>query len=144
MLQRHGERFFRVKIGLTVDKRYDLEAGRPPAVDAARVVVASADPSASGTRLCFGRPATEDDRGAAEAAERLQRGSGMAALARRCGAVWLVATEPKGRHFEPEAGEDRVALTMAAVLASVFLGPILPPRGDGLYGVKTARLKLGA
>jgi hypothetical protein len=127
-LQRHAARFFGVKIGLTVDKRYDAGA---PAIDAARVVIAGSH--AAGTRLCFGRPATEEDREATDAADTA--GTGMAILARRCGAVWLVATSE-------EADGDRAALTIAAVLASVLLGPILPPRGDALYGVKTARLKL--
>ncbi|HEY2367869.1 MAG TPA: hypothetical protein VGH87_15835 [Polyangiaceae bacterium] len=60
------------------------------------------------------------------------RGNGMYDLAeRRCGSVWVV---------EREGPDDRAALVIAAVIASVCLGPIL---GDGaLFGVRTAREKL--
>jgi hypothetical protein len=132
-LRRQASRFFKVKLGLTVDKRYGLRA---PDTDAAHVVVAPEGEfgkSPLGTRLCFGRPADDDDLAAAEAAERSQHTSGMALLAARCQTVWLVTSEDAG---------DRVALTIAAVLASSLLGPILSPSGDELFGVKTARLKL--
>ena len=60
------------------------------------------------------------------------RENGMYDLAeRRCGSIWIV---------EREGPEDRTALVIAAVIASVCLGPIL---GDGaLFGVRTAREKL--
>jgi hypothetical protein len=35
-----------------------------------------------------------------------------------------------------------VALTLAAIFASVLLGPIVPPKGDRVFGVRTARLEL--
>jgi hypothetical protein len=47
--------------------------------------------------------------------------------------VWLVVRE---------SPDDRVALTLAAILASALLGPVLAPEGDELFGVRTARLKL--
>jgi hypothetical protein len=47
--------------------------------------------------------------------------------------VWLVVRE---------ADDDRAALTIAAVLASMLLGPILAPDGREIFGVRTARLKL--
>jgi hypothetical protein len=47
--------------------------------------------------------------------------------------VWLVARESE---------DDRVALTIAAILASSLLGPILTPAGDELIGVRSARMKL--
>ena len=47
VLARHAAQFFATKMGLTVDKHYGDVS---PAVDAARIVIASADPSASGTR----------------------------------------------------------------------------------------------
>jgi hypothetical protein len=125
-----AERFFDARIGLTVDKRYGPEE---PETDAARVVVATAEPGASGTRLCFGRRADAGDHAAAEAAEQAQQTTGMSLLAHRCRTVWLVATE---------GPEDAVALTIAAILASVLLGPILPPSGLELFGVRTARSKL--
>ena len=59
-------------------------------------------------------------------------GGGLYDLAeRRCGAVWLV-----------ESDDERAALTLAAAMATVCLGPIL---GDAsLFGVRTAREKLAA
>lgn len=129
-LKIQATRFFAAKLGLTVDKTYALEN---PETDAARIVIATDDGAVAGTRLCFGRPADIVDYDAAEAAERAQDTSGMALLARRCPTVWLVACE---------SNEDRVALSIAAILASSMLGPILPPEGNELYGVRTARLKL--
>ena len=129
-LRNHAVRFFEAKLGLTVDKRYGHDA---PQTDAARVVLATNDGSASGTRLCFGRRARGPDHAAAEAAERVQGSNGMALLAQRCGTVWLVVRE---------SDDDRVALTIAAIFASSMLGPILGPEGDELFGVRTARMKL--
>lgn len=40
--------------------------------------------------------------------------------------------------------DDTLALTLAAILASILLGPILDPRRSELFGVKTARRKLEA
>jgi hypothetical protein len=78
-----------------------------------------------------GRVREENDLRDALEAENA-RGNGMYDLAeRRCGSVWLV---------EREGPEDRTALVIAAVIASVCLGPIL---GDGaLFGVRTAREKI--
>lgn len=129
-LKAHASRFFSAKLGLTVDKKYGQDL---PATDAARVVLATDDGSASGTRLCFARPARQPDHAAAEAAERAQGTSGMALLAQRCPTVWLVARETE---------DDRVALTIAAIFASSMLGPILSADADELFGVRTARLKL--
>lgn len=148
-LKAHAMRFFGAKLGLTVDKRYRDER---PAIDAARVVLASDDGSASGTRLCFGRSANESDHDAADAAERAQKTHGMALLARRCNTVWIIVRE---------SDDDRVALTIAAIFASSMLGPILSPEGSAslvggsagcadagasyeLFGVRTARMKLEA
>jgi hypothetical protein len=130
MLKAQASRFFGAKLGITVEKTYTDVL---PEADAARVVLASDEGTASGTRLCFGRRADERDHAAAEAAEQRQGTTGMSLLARRCGTVWLVTRE---------SDDDRVALTIAAVLASAFLGPILAPSGDELFGVRTARMKL--
>ncbi len=124
-LRAHALRFFDTKVGLTADKHY----GIAPLVDAARIVVSTA--GASGTRLAYGRPTTSSDLAAADAAEQAQRTSGMALLARRCPTIWLV---------ERVADDDRVALTLAAILSSHLLGPIVA--GDEIFGVRTARMKL--
>lgn len=57
----------------------------------------------------------------------------MADLAARCRTVCLV---------ESESDMDRAALCLAALAASILLGPIVPPTGDAIYGVRTAREKL--
>jgi hypothetical protein len=129
-LRAQASRFFRAKIGLTVDKRYGAD---PPETDAARVVLASDDGLTSGTRFVYGRRADSSDLAAAEQAERTQGTYGMALLAARCPTAWLI----------PTIGEDdRVALTIAAIFASVLLGPILAPDGASLFGVRTARERL--
>jgi hypothetical protein len=135
-LQSHAKRFFGVKLGLTVTKHYTTDAVE---VDAARFVVAEADGTPLGTRLCYGRRTEPDDLTAAEMAERRQGTYGMALLAQRCPMVWLVTRE---------SSEDRAALTIATVFASVLLGPILasphdaPTGQEELFGVRTARTKL--
>jgi hypothetical protein len=130
-LKNHATRFFATKIGLTVEKRYGND---PPLIDAARMVVATDDGLAAGTRLCFGRPSDLGDLSLAEEAERAQGTSGMALLAQRCPTLWFIETEG--------GEEDRVALVLSAILASILLGPIVPPRGDRIFGVRTARLEL--
>lgn len=121
-------RFFSAKLGLTTEKRYGL--ARPPEVDAARVVIAAE--GASGTRLVFGRPADPEDVLRAEAAEARAGGGGLGALAARCRQVWLV---------EASSASDRASLLLAAVLASVCLGPIVSPDG-AIFGVRSARTRL--
>jgi hypothetical protein len=129
-LRNQATRFFGAKIGLTFDKRYD---GFAPDEDAARIVLATSDAVTSGTRLVYGRRAHSGDLAAAEQAERAQGTTGMALLAQRCGVVWLVALE---------GHDDKASLTLAAIFASVLLGPILDPNGKELFGVRTARMKL--
>lgn len=129
-VRRQAQRFFGAKLGLTVDKVYGAD---PVLEDAARVVLRGDDPSASGTRLAYGRLTTPADVAAAEDAEQKRKTYGMAALAQRCGAIWLVV---------PEVDDDRVALTIAAIFASAMLGPILAPGGGEVFGVRTARMKL--
>jgi hypothetical protein len=132
-LKRQADRFFATRIGVTVEKRYDHDAHGAPEVDAVRVVVAGPDGTSSGTRLCYGRPVDASDLAAAEEAERAMGTYGLALLAQRCKTIWLVV---------PEVDEDRAALTIGAIFASLLLGPILSPGGKEIYGVRGARLKL--
>jgi hypothetical protein len=60
-------------------------------------------------------------------------GGGLGHLAHRCPTVWLV---------ERRDDHDLVALRLAAILASMLLGPILDARVPELLGVKTARERL--
>ena len=129
-MKTHASRFFKARFGVTVDKHY---GGYSPDTDAARIVLACDEGAANGTRLVYGRPVQPDDLVAAEEAERAQGTSGMSLLAQRCPTLWLVVRESE---------DDRVALTIAAIFASVLLGPILSPKGDELFGVRTARMKL--
>ncbi len=81
------------------------------------------------------RAATEDDRARALAAEARGHAAGMAALAARCPTVFVVRPRP---HVQ----ESQV-LELCAVLALVGLGPILPPDGSTLLGVRSARHRAG-
>ncbi|MBX3228221.1 MAG: hypothetical protein KIT84_26650 [Labilithrix sp.] len=129
-LKARAARFFGAKLGLTVEKKYGFDM---PTADAARIVLAADDGTAAGTRLCYGRPVERSDLDAAERGD--PNATGMFLLAQRCPTLWIVSRE---------MDDDRVALTIAAVMASILLGPILSPGGDELFGVKTARLKLEA
>lgn len=130
-LERQAKQFFKTRVGLVVDKRYVVDAG-PPERDAARIVIAP-DKGSPGTRLAFGRPREHDDLEIAERADARVGSPGMGLLARRCKYVWLVVLE---------SDPDPLALVLAALLASVLLGPILAPSQDEVFGVRTARLKL--
>lgn len=76
------------------------------------------------------RPRSEADLERAKRAETRGRAAGMAALAARCAAVWEV-------HADPDAPAEALH-TVCAVLASVALGPVLPPDDSTLYGVRGA------
>jgi hypothetical protein len=84
-------------------------------------------------RSVFLRPRTEADLACAEEAERAAGGGGMSLLAKRCEMVALVAVTSE---------EDDVALWIAAIIASVVLGPILSPTQPEIFGIRTARVKL--
>jgi hypothetical protein len=129
----HAERFFATKIGLAQEKRYAPDAPAPR-VDKAQFVVAPAGEE-PGVRSAFARPREARDLALAEAADARAGAAGLALVARRCDTVWLVARD---------ADEDRLALRLAALLASVLLGPILDCKAGELFGVKTARAKIEA
>jgi hypothetical protein len=129
--RRHAAQFFDAELRVTVPKQYVFD---PPASDAAEVGLTTAT-RAEATRLCFGRPREKDDLEAADVADVRQGSAGLGLLAKRCPTVWLVATLGEG---------DEAALRLAAILASVVLGPILTPDGMELFGVRTARAKLEA
>jgi hypothetical protein len=78
------------------------------------------------------RATTRDDRMAARDAEARGRAAGMSALAEKCAQVWTI--EAAGE----EGASDAAFLTLAAICASVALGPVLPPDGSTLFGVRGA------
>jgi hypothetical protein len=94
---------------------------------------AAAESPGAGARRCLGRAADATDRARAESAESRGGFTGLSLLARRCGSVWIV---------EAESAEDAASLRIAAVLASLLLGPILAPGDLDLFGVRTARTRL--
>jgi hypothetical protein len=114
----HARRFF----GAT------LTAG--PSPDRLAVTPEGHAPAARTVRV---RSATEADHALASEAEARMSGGGLGLLARRCAMIWEVV-----REAEP----DPDALRVAALLASVLLGPIVDARGPEIFGVKTAREKL--
>jgi hypothetical protein len=114
----HAARFFATRVGLANEEHSFVVApdGHPP-----------------GIRAAVPRPSTAADFAEADAAEIRSRGAGLAPLARRCKTVWVVARE---------APSDALALRLAVILASVFLGPILDPASGEIFGVKTGRAKV--
>jgi hypothetical protein len=126
----HAERFFATTLGLAVEKKYGDAA---PVVDAAEFLLSHAGTPAS--RRAFARPREEEDLALARAAEARSRHTGLVLLAGRCSMVWMVARE---------SPTDACALRLAAILASILLGPILDATAGQLFGVKTAREKLGS
>ncbi len=127
----HATRFFSTRIGLTADQRFAV--GEPvPRSDAPSFVV-TPDNEPPGVRSTFARPTEAEDYAAAEMADGRAGGTGLGLLARRCPSVWLIV-----RASDP----DPLALRLAAILASILLGPIFDPSTGELFGIKTARAKI--
>jgi hypothetical protein len=77
------------------------------------------------------RAITPDDVALARAAEHRGQAAGMGELAARCHAIWTI---------EPEASSPEwILLELCALLAFAALGPVLPPDGATLFGVRSAR-----
>jgi hypothetical protein len=120
-----AQRFFETRLSLV---------GEADALEPAILVTPLAAAAAAGERRIAWRARRADDLALADAAEERAGGGGLVLLARRCPTVWLV---------ERQSDDDPLALRLAMILASVHLGPILDARGPDLFGVKTARTKLG-
>jgi hypothetical protein len=113
--KRAAERFFATKLEIT-------KAG----ANGASITIDGS------VRRVTGRAREEADLRDALAADTRAGFTGLYDLAeRRCKTVWVV---------EREGDVDNAALRLAAIIASVALGPILD--GDALFGVRTAREKL--
>jgi hypothetical protein len=78
------------------------------------------------------RDTSKDDIMNARDAEARGRAAGMAALAEKCSQLWTI--EAGGSEVPSEAAY----LTLAAVCASVALGPVMPPDAATLFGVRGA------
>ncbi len=85
----------------------------------------------TGTFSVAVRPNTAEAIVSARAAEQRGRAGGMGDLAARCRAVWTVTSDA--------AAPEWLTLELTALLASVALGPILPPDRSTLFGVRGAR-----
>ena len=94
---------------------------------AVRLVVSR--PQLTGDFRIASRVTTSDDLARARDAEARGRAGGMAMLAEKCGHIWTLET------MSAESSEA-ACLTLAAICASVALGPVLPPDGATLYGVR--------
>ncbi|HEY4016074.1 MAG TPA: hypothetical protein VGM06_22215 [Polyangiaceae bacterium] len=116
----HASRFFAARLGFASAAPEDLS------------FVVAPDGATPGVRAAHARNTVPEDHALAEAAEG-GRGGGLALLAKRCGTVWLV---------ERQDPADILALRLAAILASVLLGPIVDPAIPEIFGVKTAREKI--
>jgi hypothetical protein len=123
----HARRFFAAEIDV-------LSASPPsrpdPSVAEVRLRLSSARYAGSGTFRLAARARTDDDQFAAEAAEARGNATNMSLLAAQCPSVWSIT---------PEADVSGSAeLQLSALLASVALGPVLPPDQSTLYGVRGA------
>jgi hypothetical protein len=123
----HARRFFAAEVDV-------LSASVPDRPDLAqaelRLRLESARYPGRGTFRIEARCPTEADQAAAREAERRGKAGGMADLAARCAALWVVTAED-----DLTGSAD---LQLSALLASVALGPVLPEDESTLYGVRGA------
>lgn len=111
-----------------------LEVLEQPSLDALRVRITSQRRGFSGEFLVQTRLKRAEDDAAAERAELNGRAGGMAALAKRCTHVWTLDGD----------SEDAALFNLCAVLASIALGPVLPPDESTLFGVRGAMQRVEA
>lgn len=106
----------------------------PPTAECVELELKSDRHGYRGVFRLTARAAEPSDWSRAAAAELAGRAPGMGALAQRCSIVWEVeAVEP---------ADERAILNLCALLASVALGPVLPPDGSTLLGVRSSMLRL--
>ena len=89
-------------------------------------------PALHGDFRIASRATTRDDLMSAREAEARGRAGGMAALAEKCKQIWAI------ERVGAESPHEAARLTLAAICASVALGPVLPPDGSTLFGVRGA------
>jgi len=125
----HAVRFFSTRIGLAEQPSAPQSSAAEPFLIEARLVVAP-DRGSAGYRGVLARARDTRDLALADQAETKSGSGGLALLARRCAFVWLV---------ERVEVDDDLSWNLAAILASVCLGPILDRTSDVLTGPKSAR-----
>jgi hypothetical protein len=130
-----AEMYFRVRLAVVQEKRYP--SGTLPIADCVEIDAAI---GAETTRsLVVTVPADRAPAALAvgAAGARAIGGAGFDVLVARTRRVWQVRARV-------DAGDARAPLVIAAVLASLFLAPVVPPEGGTIFGVKGARERLAA
>jgi hypothetical protein len=131
--------FFRAELSVVQDKAYP--SGALPIADAVEVDIRPRGASGAPSRVLVLTVPIErapEARAAAMRGAAAIGGAGMDALVARARRLWQVRAGVA-------AGDDaRAPLAVAAVLASVFGAPIVPPDEVTIFGVKGARLRLEA
>jgi hypothetical protein len=118
-------------------QHFDVELTRSEGSSAAEMVLELAhDHPFRGRFRVSSRRVKAEDQAPLNKAEARSSSWGMADLARRCSHVWEV---------QPDPGVSAAAgYYLAAILASVALGPLLPSDQSGLFGVRSCRLRADA
>jgi hypothetical protein len=129
--QHQARRFFSTDLSLSLSPRKSYPSGGWPLADATTVTVTDTRVELITLPLERAPAAIE----AAWVAVDAIGGAGFDALLKRAQRVWQISTVCEG----PDA---TAPLLLAAVLASLFLAPILPPGADTIFGVKGARERL--
>jgi hypothetical protein len=122
-----AQRFFSCELRVLTPKRYP--GGAEPRADVAEIEIVGC---ATVRVLTVSSDAAPDLRTAALAVAS----GGLELLVAKSRRLWQI-------ELPLIAGDHRGALLAAALVASLVLGPILPPTADALYGVKGARERLG-
>ncbi len=132
-----AETFFRLRFVVVQAKRYP--SGTLPIADRVEVDVAPRGDENATRVLVVTVPVDRapEALAAGAAGARAIGGAGFDALVLRTRRVWQVRERV-------EAGDARAPLAVAAVLASLFLAPVVPPGGGTIFGVKGARERLAA
>jgi len=131
---------FRHQAATFLDARVELIDGAGGTLpDMATIELEVGPPAGTMTRVAvrtFPISAAPELVSAAERAVAAIGGAGFDALIARARRIWQVGREV--------SGDARAPLVVAALLASVLLGPIVPPDEETIFGVKGARMRLSA
>jgi hypothetical protein len=126
--------FFRLHLEVLTPKRYP--SGAVPLADLIDATIARGEHDDDRARVRIVTVpidrAPEARRRGLDAAAAIG-GAGMDALVLRARRLWQI---------EDDAEHPHAPLAIAAVLASLLLGPIVPPSADAIFGVKGARERL--
>ncbi len=128
-LAHQARRFFAVELAVAPDKRYPEGW---PVCDAATFTLANdRGPIGAAEIITFPADRAAEAMTAARAAVAAMGGAGFDALLPRTTRIWQIRT-----------GDTSAPLLAAAILASLFLAPILDPGARAIFGIKGARTRL--